>query len=82
MVRVTIELVKSEESISRITFAGLCSVLRAGLAVLETKGLMDDDEVVETGEIQSYIRILRWFSGRWTVGNEYLVRAEEVLGLL
>jgi len=78
MVRIAIQLVTSEESMLRMTFAGLCSVLRAGLAVLETRKFVDED-VVLAGELEAYVRILKWFAGRWTIGNEYLVRMETIL---
>jgi len=79
MVRTMIRLVRSEAHILRITLAGLCSVLRAGLAVLETKKYISD-EVAREGEVEAYLRILTWFSNRWTIGKEYLARAREILG--
>jgi hypothetical protein len=78
-VRMAIQIIDCEEKVSRITLAGLCSVMRAGLAVLETSGYVDDG-LVEPGEIEAYLRVLRWFSKRWTIGNEYLLRVEKVLG--
>ncbi|KAF2821657.1 hypothetical protein CC86DRAFT_448667 [Ophiobolus disseminans] len=79
-VRTAIQLVESEESVSRTTFAGLCSVLRAGLAVLET-AVFVDDKVIHPGEAEAYVRMLTWFSGRWTIGKEYLERVEKVLSI-
>lgn len=79
MVRMSIQLIKCEDSVSRMTLAGLCSMLRAGLAVLETNNYTDDD-VIKEGEVQAYLKILRWFAARWTIGNEYLERAQQVLG--
>ena len=73
------QLVKSEDSVSRMTLAGLSSMLRAGLAVLETNSYIDDD-VIREGEVQGYLKILRWFAARWTIGNEYLERAQHVIG--
>lgn len=72
-------MLKSEDSISRQPFSGLCSVLRAALLVLETNGLVEDS-LFEAGEIEAYIQILHWFAARWAIGNEYLVKAEEILG--
>ena len=79
MVRTMIQIVKSEAAIARTTFAGLCSVLRAGLMVLETRTYVDEEITTET-EVEAYLRILTWFSRRWTTGKEYLVKAEEILG--
>lgn len=79
MVRTMFQIIKSEASIVRTTFAGLCSVLRAGLLVLETRKYVDE-EVATEAEIEAYLRILTWFSRRWTTGREYLGRAEEILG--
>lgn len=79
MVRMSTQLVKSEDSVSWMTLAGLCSMLRAGLAVLETNRYIDDD-VIREGEVQAYLKILRWFAARWTIGNEYLERTRQVLG--
>lgn len=80
MVRIAIELMKCEESVSGTTMAGLCSVLRAGLAVLET-ARYGDDHVTKIGEVEAYTRILEWFAGRWMVGKEYLEKLEGVVGL-
>jgi hypothetical protein len=81
MVRMAIRVVKSEAAVLKTTFAGLCSVFRAGLAVLETRDY-DDGDVIQEGELEAYIRILKWFAARWTVGNEYLERVEKVVGRL
>jgi hypothetical protein len=81
MVRMTIRLVKSEAAVLKTTFAGLCSVLRAGLAVLETREY-DETEVIQEGELEAYIRILKWFAARWMIGNEYLEKVERVIGHL
>ncbi|KAH7390996.1 hypothetical protein DE146DRAFT_151443 [Phaeosphaeria sp. MPI-PUGE-AT-0046c] len=82
MVRIAVQLIKSEASISRMTLAGLCSVMRAGLAVLETRQLVDREYVIQQGELESYIRILKWFAARWQIGNEYLERLENIIGHL
>lgn len=79
MMRVGFQMIKSEESMIKLPLSGLCSVLRAALLVLETNGLVDDNLFGE-GEIDAYIQILHWFASRWTIGNEYLAKAKEVLG--
>ena len=79
MVRVSFEIVKSEDSVSRLPFAGMCSVMRAGLTVLETRGIVDD-AVIDPTEIEPYLIRLQWFSRRWRLGEEYLARAEKILG--
>ncbi|KAH7088924.1 hypothetical protein FB567DRAFT_522621 [Paraphoma chrysanthemicola] len=78
MVRTALQL-RSELSVSKTTFAGLCSVLRAGLAVLESAKYVED-EVIEPGELDGYARLLRSFAQRWPIGNEYIARAEKILG--
>lgn len=80
MVRIAVQLVKSETSMSRMTLAGLCSVMRAGLAVLETRAYVDHDEVIQTGEVEAYTKILKWFAARWQIGHEYLHKVEEIIG--
>ncbi|KAH9869880.1 hypothetical protein J1614_006801 [Plenodomus biglobosus] len=78
MVRVAIQKIQSEGEISHLPFAGLCCVLRAGLAVLETSEFMAE-EVTQPGEISEFLKILDWFSARWSIGREYVQRAEQVL---
>ncbi|KAH7401223.1 hypothetical protein BKA66DRAFT_98299 [Pyrenochaeta sp. MPI-SDFR-AT-0127] len=79
MVRVAIDKIENEAEIPNLPFAGLCAVLRAGLAVLETKEYVAED-VIENIELEGYLRIMRWFSGRWNVSSQYLKKAEELLG--
>lgn len=81
MVRIAMQLIKSEESFSKLTLAGLCSVMRAGLAVLETRAFVDHEEVIQAGEVQAYIKILKWFAARWQIGNEYLQRVDNIVGI-
>jgi hypothetical protein len=80
MVRIAVQLVNSEASFSKMTLAGLCSVMRAGLAVLETRAFVDHEEVIRSGEVEAYIKILKWFAARWQIGHEYLQRVEGVVG--
>jgi hypothetical protein len=78
MVRVAIEKVQSEAEIAHLPFAGLCCVLRAGLAVVETKEFVNED-VVSNDEIQGFRQIIEWFAARWSIGSDYLNRLEELL---
>ena len=45
MVKVAISKIENEEEVKRLPFAGLCCVLRAGMAVLETNGCVEEDVV-------------------------------------
>lgn len=54
--------------------------MRAGLAVLETRAYVDHDEVIQTGEVEAYTKILKWFAARWQIGHEYLHKVEEIIG--
>jgi hypothetical protein len=78
MVRVAIQKISNETEIPHLPFAGLCCVLRAGLAVLETKEFVNED-VIEDGEVHGFKQILEWFARRWGIGGEYLKRLEELL---
>lgn len=78
MVRFAIEVIQDENEVALLPLAGLCCVLRAGLAVLETREHVIED-VVQTDEIDGYIVILRWFANRWVIGEEYLKRVELLL---
>ena len=80
MVRIAIKKVQSKNEIARLPFAGLCCVLRAGLAVLETREYMEEDLIEQQVELDGYVKILGWFSTRWGIGNEYLQRVGELLG--
>jgi hypothetical protein len=80
MVRVAIEKIETETEMSHLPFAGLCCVFRAGLAVLETKEFVNDD-VVGEDEIEGFIQTLKWFAGRWGIGQVYLETLEELLAL-
>lgn len=80
MVRIAIEITKFEDSVMRHTMAGMCSALRAGLAVLETLPYIHDD-TIKARELEAYVQVVKWFAGRWTVGKEYVERLESVVGL-
>ncbi|EMD66192.1 hypothetical protein COCSADRAFT_137543 [Bipolaris sorokiniana ND90Pr] len=82
MVQVGIRIITCEEEISRLPFAGLGCVVRAGVAVLETRGWVDDGEddgVVGEEEGRAFRRLVEWVSGRWGVAGGYLRRVDEVL---
>jgi hypothetical protein len=79
MVRVAIQKIQSAAEIPHLPFAGLCCVLRAGLAVLETRTYVNED-VVGEDEVQGFKQILEWFADRWGIGSDYLKRLEELLG--
>jgi hypothetical protein len=78
MVRVAIQKMQFESEIPYLPFAGLCAVLRAGLAVLETRDFVDE-EIIEEVELHEFKKILEWFGGRWDTGREYLQRFEALL---
>lgn len=78
MVRVAIQKIESEDEITHLPFAGLCSVLRAGIAVLETADYMADN-ITQPGEMEGFANILCWFSGRWTIGRDYMNRVAEIV---
>jgi hypothetical protein len=79
MVRVAVQKIQSAAEIPHLPFAGLCCVLRAGLAVLETRTYVIED-VVEEEEVQGFKQILEWFADRWGIGSDYLKRLDELIG--
>lgn len=78
MVRVAIQKVQFEGEIAHLPFAGLCCVLRAGLAVIETSEYMVE-VVVEPGELGDFFKILDWFGTRWAIGRDLVRGVEESL---
>ncbi|KAJ6192721.1 hypothetical protein J3E72DRAFT_203681 [Bipolaris maydis] len=81
MVQVGIRVIACEEEIARLPFAGLGCVIRAGVAVLETWGWVDDEDgVVGQEEARAFRRLVEWVAGRWGVARGYLGRVDEVLG--
>lgn len=81
MVQVGIRVIACEEEIARLPFAGLGCVIRAGVAVLETWGWVDDEDgVVGQEEAMAFRRLVEWVAGRWGVARGYLGRVDEVLG--
>lgn len=73
MVKEATSKIEGEEEMQRLPFGGLCCVLRAGVAVLETSGRMADD-VVTRGDVEGFERVVGWFSGRWGVGRQFETR--------
>jgi hypothetical protein len=78
MVRVAIEKIQSEAEIPHMPFAGLCCLLRAGLAVIETKEFVNED-VVTDDDVHGFRQILQWFAARWGIGTDYLNKLDELL---
>jgi hypothetical protein len=73
MVKVAVNKIESEEEVHRLPFAGLCCVLRAGIAVLETSGCVEEDIMLEE-EMDGFQRIVGWFAGRYGVGRQFEAR--------
>jgi len=69
MVKVLNNKVENEEILSYLPFAGLCCVIRAAIAVLETTQHGDEGEITEN-DIINFLRVLGWFSTRWSIGSE------------
>jgi hypothetical protein len=79
MVRSTLKKIQFEAEVPHLPFAGLCSVFRAGLVVLETREFVEEN-LVNADEVRSFKQVLQWFAGRWGIGHEYLECLEELLG--
>jgi hypothetical protein len=79
MVRSTLKRIRDEAEMPHLPFAGLCSVFRAGLVVLETREFVNEN-LVNADEVRSFKQVLQWFAGRWGIGHEYLICLEELLG--
>jgi hypothetical protein len=80
MVRVAISKIDGEDGMERLPFAGLCCVIRAGLAVVETEQFFmgkDGEEV--KGEVEGFRRIVGSFKARWGAGGQYMERLEKIL---
>lgn len=81
MVPVATSKINGEEGVGRLPFAGLCCVIRAGLAVVETGEFFSDkDRVDMEGELEAFSRIVGLFKTRWGVGEWYVERLEKMLG--
>jgi hypothetical protein len=78
MLRVAMQVVKTEREILHVPFAALCAVLRGSIVVLETRR-EDDEDVMTEGDLDGLVRITKWLAGRWSIGKEYLRRMEQLL---
>ena len=78
MVRAAMGSVDSKEEVARLPFAALCCILRAGIAVLETCRL-PDDEVVSREELERLQRVVSWFAARWGVGRQYETKLADIM---
>lgn len=69
MVHVMIGLITKEDDLPYLPFAGVCCVIRAAVAVLETRKYVDE---VGLGmeDLHSFALILGWFAKRWSVGGK------------
>jgi hypothetical protein len=85
MVKVAIRKTERED-VERLPFAGLCCVLRAGMAVVDTKWCLDGDimtnvdDVVLSEELEGFRRMVRWFGRRWGVGRKFEERLNDCKG--
>jgi hypothetical protein len=70
MVHVMIGKIESEDELPQLPFAGLCCVIRAAVAVIETKEY-EEEFASSDMEFEKFNRILSWFAARWHVGGEY-----------
>ncbi|KAL5390811.1 hypothetical protein PMIN02_006861 [Paraphaeosphaeria minitans] len=77
MVHVMIQKIQREEDLPSLPFAGVCCVIRAAIAVLETKRYTSDEEP-RAEEVHGVLLVLSWFARRWSVGVQYLQRAREL----
>jgi hypothetical protein len=69
MVHVMIQKVQREDDVPCLPFAGVCCVLRAAIAVLETTRYASGDQP-SVEEIRSFLVVLGWFACRWGVGGK------------
>ncbi|KAL5378531.1 hypothetical protein DPSP01_009113 [Paraphaeosphaeria sporulosa] len=70
MVHVMIQKIKKEEDLPYLPFAGVCCVIRAAIAVLETKQYTNED-APNAEEVHNFLVVLSWFARRWSVGGEF-----------
>lgn len=76
MLRVAIEIIKSEADIIQVPFAALCAVLRGAIAVLETR--RHDEDIISEEDLEGFRKIMTWFARRWSIGKEYLRQLEQL----
>jgi hypothetical protein len=78
MLRVAVQVIRTERDIAQNPFAALCAVLRGAIVVLETRA--GDDHVVMTkDDLEGMKRIGSWFKRRWRIGEVYMTKLEELL---
>lgn len=65
-----IQKIEKEEDLPYLPFAGVCCVIRAAIAVLETKKYTSEDEP-SAEEVRGFLLVLGWFARRWSVGGEF-----------
>lgn len=73
MIRVMIEKIENEDDLPCLPFAGVCCVIRAAIAVLET-GQDGNVDMPNGDEITGFLKILGWFARRWSVGGGFCHR--------
>lgn len=78
MVKAALGSVESREDVARLPFAALCCILRAGMVVLETSGLKDE-ELVSQEEIKKLQRVVGWFAARWGVGRQFETKLADIM---
>jgi hypothetical protein len=70
MVRESLQKVGSEEELAQVPFARLFFVMRAAVAVFETKKYGEEIQYGDT-ELRDFSKILEWFAARWSVGGKW-----------
>ena len=78
MVRAALGSLDSKEEVARLPFAALCCVLRAGLAVLKTSCLRDN-ELVSREQVMKLQRVVSWFAARWGVGPQFETKLADIM---
>ncbi|KAH6644782.1 hypothetical protein C7974DRAFT_300742 [Boeremia exigua] len=78
MVKVSLGKLENEDDVAKLPFAALCCILRAGIAVLETSRICDE-QLVSNEEFAMLQRCMRWFSARWHVGVHLEARLEQFI---
>jgi hypothetical protein len=79
MLRVALQIIKTDRDIAQTPFAAVCAVLRGAIAVLETR--TDDDRIAMTrDDLEGMGKIMRLFAKRWRIGETYMTRLEELFG--
>lgn len=77
MVVVALGKIESKSEVAKLPFAALCCVARAGMAVLETSGLSDEN-LASAEDIKRLQRVVSWLSARWSVGRQFEARLVDI----